>query len=774
MIIPKPLPAGPSAAAAGEAARRAAAAGAAEAAAEILALVREGGDRAVADLTERFDGVRLAASRVERAEMERALAGMDSGLRRALDGSAAHIRAVHAAQGFREEAVEPVRGVRVWREWRPLSRVGLYVPGGLAAYPSTVLMLAVPARLAGCPEIVLCSPPGREGRVDSAVLAAAALAGVTEVHAIGGVQAVGAMAYGTETVRRVDKIFGPGNRYVTAAKLLVFGEVAVDMPAGPSEVVVVAGAEAPPAWVASDLRAQAEHAPDALAVLVTPDADLAAKVAFALEDISDQIAVHVAPDLASAVEFADGFAPEHLILAFEGAGAALPSVTRAGSVFLGLRTPAAAGDYATGANHVLPTGGAGRAFSALGLSDFGRVIQVQAADAEGIAALRRIVDPLAEAEGMPAHAESVRLRCDAGEIASRWRPSPRSALEGAKPYEWEAPSRDIARAAGIAEVEVVRFDTNTSPWAGVPAGPDTAPPVNEYPDTSYAELTAALAAYAGVDPAAITVGAGADEVLDLVAKAFVGPGDGVVMSVPSYAMFRVVTEMAGGDVVGVPARSDLTTDREAMLRASRAARVTWICNPNNPTGEVLEPEFIVELASGTTGVVVVDEAYFEFSGVTLAPLAGSLPNLAVVRTMSKAFGLAGARVGCAISSPAVNDALRLVRPPGSVSSLSAALAARALADVPSMSSRVAALSAERERLRAGLESLGLEARGSAANFVLARAAKAAPALLARGLAVRTFPAGSRLEEWVRITVRTPEQDSRLLDALSDWRKAGGR
>ncbi|MGH7777577.1 MAG: histidinol dehydrogenase [Candidatus Dormibacterales bacterium] len=769
MIVPRPLPAGAAPAAEGRSLRRASD-DARRAAAEILAQVREGGDGAVAALTERFDGARLASSRVDPSEVEAALAGLDPDLAAALREARSHIEAVHTAQRFREEAVEPVRGVRVWREWRPLRRVGLYVPGGRAAYPSTVLMLAVPARLAGCREVVLCTPPGKEGRVAAAVLAAAALAGVTEVHAVGGVQAVGAMAYGTESIRPVDKIFGPGNRYVTAAKLLVFGEVAVDMPAGPSEVVVVAGPGAPAEWVAADLRAQAEHAPDALAVLVTPDAGLAGEVAGRLQDIAAQVSVHVAPDLESAVRFADGFAPEHLILAFEGAEAALPEVSRAGSVFLGLTSPAAAGDYATGANHVLPTGGAGAAFGALGLADFGRVLQVQSVSAQGLDRLRRIVAALAAAEGMPAHAESVRVRCQGGGGEDAWRPSARSAIRHLEPYAWEPPSRAIAAAAGIEEGQVVRFDTNTSPWAGVEvAAARPLAPINEYPDSSYEELVSALARYAGVAARAVTVGAGADEVLDLIAKAFVGPGDLVVTSLPSYSMFRVVAEMAGGRVLGVPAGPRLATDRKALARAAAGARVTFVCNPNNPTGELLDQGFIEALAAGSSGVVVVDEAYFEFGGLTLAPLVASVPNLAVVRTMSKAFGLAGARVGCAFSSPAVATALRAVRPPGSVSSLSAALAVRALEDRPSMEAHVAAIVKERESMAGELRSLGLGCRGGAGNFLLAEAAPAAPALLARGLAVRTFSAGSPLQGWIRVTVRTPEENARLLRALSSWR-----
>jgi histidinol dehydrogenase len=270
-------------------------------------------------------------------------------------------------------------------------------------------MMAVPARIAGCEEIVLCSPPQRDGHVAPAILAAAALAGVTEVHAMGGAQAIAALAYGTESLRRVDKIVGPGNAYVTAAKLQVVGEVAIDMPAGPSEVVVISDGSANPQWLAADLRAQAEHSPDAIAVLVTTSgAD-----AVALEDIPEgQVRGFHCEAIAEAMAFANDFAPEHLTLAFRDALRWLPQVVSAGSVFLGPYAPPAAGDYATGANHVLPTGGAARSFGALGVSDFGRAIQIQAIDQGGIGAIAAVTDVLARLEALPWHARSVRLRSE--------------------------------------------------------------------------------------------------------------------------------------------------------------------------------------------------------------------------------------------------------------------------------------------------------------------------------------------------------------------------
>src|SRR5205823_8848218 len=270
------------------------------------------------------------------------------------------------------------------------------------------LMLAIPARLAGCEEIVMCSPPQRDGQIAPAVLAAVGLAGVTEIHAVGGAQAIAAMAYGTESIPRADKIFGPGNAYVTAAKLAVFGDVAIDMPAGPSEILVLTDGSVPAPWLAADLRAQVEHAPDARAILVSTDPAIGAEIRGLVEgELAAQIRVLSAAEMESAVAFANDFAPEHLTLACAEPDRWLTRIWSAGSVFLGPYAPAAAGDYATGANHVLPTGGASRAFSALGVDAFGRTMQGQSLDRDGLRELEPVVDAIAAAEQLSAHKESV-------------------------------------------------------------------------------------------------------------------------------------------------------------------------------------------------------------------------------------------------------------------------------------------------------------------------------------------------------------------------------
>jgi len=334
-----------------------------------------------------------------------------------------------------------------------------------------------------------------------------------------------------------------------------------------------------------------------------------------------------------------------------------------------------------------------------------------------------------------------------------------------QPYEWEPPSASIARETGVPEDQVVRFDTNTFPWPGAALDRLPPEPLNEYPDTSYRGLTEAIAQYTDAPIDCITVGAGADEVLDMIAKAYIDGSSRVLLSRPTYPMFRILSEMAGGVITEVPA-IDLRLDREAFLEHARRAAVTWFCNPNNPTGELVPLSFVEELAAAAGGVVAIDEAYVEMSGVTALPLIDRMPNVVLVRTLSKAFGLAGIRVGYALAGPAISAVLRRVRPPGSISAVSAALGAQALGDLNGMRQRVQQIIVERARLQRELTSVGLDVRDSAANFLLARTGRqAAPRLLKDGLVVRTFPPTSPLAEYIRITVRRPEENARLVAAL---------
>jgi histidinol dehydrogenase len=399
----------------------------------IMESVRRKGDRAVRSHTKAFDGVRLRSLEVQPKDLRAAERLLDPGLRDAIRQAAANIRRFHEPQRHAEEPVETMPGVRCWRRPLPIDTVGLYIPGGSAPLFSTVLMLAVPASIAGCREVVLCTPPDATGGLHPAIRYAAALTGVHRVFRVGGVQAVAAMAYGTGSIPRVDKIFGPGNQYVTAAKRIAQSEgVAIDMPAGPSEVCILADGGADPDFVAADLLSQAEHGPDSQVLLISDDDGLIARTIEALgrqvrllgrQGIAEQAlansrAVRVA-DLAEGMDLANAYAPEHLIIACRDAEAWADRVRSAGSVFLGDHTPESAGDYASGTNHTLPTHGHARAYSGVSVDSFVRKTTFQRITPEGLRHIGSTVIRMAEAEGLQAHAEAVRLRLRSLDAVSR-------------------------------------------------------------------------------------------------------------------------------------------------------------------------------------------------------------------------------------------------------------------------------------------------------------------------------------------------------------------
>jgi len=398
-----------------------------QAVAGLIAEVREGGDEALRAITARFDRVQLDELEVSEAEFAAAEAAVPAALREAMQQAADRIERFHAAGMSEGYAVETAPGVTCERMIRPIGRVGLYVPAGSAPLPSTALMLGVPARLAGCPQVVLCTPPRADGSADPAVLVAARLTGVRRVFKLGGAQAIAAMAYGTASVPACDKLFGPGNSFVTEAKQQVAqdGVAAIDMPAGPSEVLVIADAGANPAFVAADLLSQAEHGADSQVLLLTDDPALLEAVeaeverqvsrlpreAIARQALSASRLILV-PRLQDAFLVSNRYAPEHLILALREPRAWLGQVQAAGSVFLGDYTPEALGDYCSGTNHVLPTAGAARAWSGVSVGSFQNTISVQSASAAGIAAIGGCARTLASAEGLDAHERAVALRME--------------------------------------------------------------------------------------------------------------------------------------------------------------------------------------------------------------------------------------------------------------------------------------------------------------------------------------------------------------------------
>jgi len=394
----------------------------------IIAEVRRDGDAALLAYAARFDRTQLDSVRVPPEEFDEAEDALDAKQLAALDTAIDNVRRFHAAQLAAPLSLEVMPGVLCERLYRPIPAVGLYVPAGSAPLPSTVVMVAVPAALAGCPERVLCTPPAANGRANAAVLVAARRCGVSQVFKAGGAQAVAAMAYGTASVPKVDKIFGPGTALTTLAKQIVAADpagAACDLPAGPSEVLVIADDCANPAFVAADLLAQAEHDVRAQALLVTDSAELAAAVAREFEGQRGRLSrqailgksaancrIILVPDLSVALEVSNDYAPEHLIVQTREPRALLDGITSAGSVFLGPWSPESMGDYCSGTNHVLPTYGYARAYSGLSLVDFQKRMTVQELSGDGLRALGPVAETLATLEGLDAHARAVTLRLD--------------------------------------------------------------------------------------------------------------------------------------------------------------------------------------------------------------------------------------------------------------------------------------------------------------------------------------------------------------------------
>ena len=395
----------------------------------IIASVREHGDTALRGLSAKYDRCTLDTIEVGEAELVAAEAALAPSLKAAIREAAARIELFHRAATPQPVAVDTAPGVRVERMLRPISRVGLYVPAGSAPLPSTALMLGVPARIAGCREVVLCSPARPDGRCDEAVLYAARLTGVHKVFKLGGAQAIAAMAYGTASVPKCDKLFGPGNAWVTEAKLQVSSDpdgAAIDMPAGPSEVLVIADADANPVFVAADLLSQAEHGPDSQVILLSPSAALLDRVAaevgrqcaelprgaIAAQALAQSRLIAV-DSLAQAVEVSNRYAPEHLILQVAAPRTLLDGIDSAGSVFLGQWTPESVGDYCSGSNHVLPTYGYARSYSGVSVASYQKQITVQEVSEEGLRYIGPCTATLAAAEQLEAHRRAVTVRLEA-------------------------------------------------------------------------------------------------------------------------------------------------------------------------------------------------------------------------------------------------------------------------------------------------------------------------------------------------------------------------
>lgn len=760
----------------------------------ILREVRALGDAAVVDYGARFDGVACASLRLPDDELAQIAALCDPVVVEALREAADRIRAFHRPQlpqGF------VLDGGQLELRVHALSCVGLYVPGGRAAYPSTVLMTAVPAVVAGVGRVCVATPPQRPERsatiVAPAIAAACRIAGVTDVFTMGGAQAVGAFAYGTErkggVVPRVDKICGPGNAWVAAAKRKVAGVVGIDLFAGPSEVLVCDDGAASPDEIAVDLIAQAEHDPRAIAVCATTSpstyAALPAAVDRALAARDNPVArqalaaqgrVVLVKDAAALVDVAQRFAPEHLEWLADPS--LTSTVTSAGAIFVGRFTPEPVGDYFAGPNHTLPTAGTSRFASGLSTTDFIKKTHVIAWDEATLRRHGEKIAALADSEGLPGHAEAVRHR-----LRDKQHDSHTSAK--AEAAQWVVPIVRSQKAYTLEAPSDVPVKLNQNEAEG-----DLPPDVKEKVLARYRSL--GFHRYAPFAPDALVekiaardswradgtlVGAGSNELLVALFRSVAGPGERVLMPTPCFSIYPLHLSLCGADVERLPlsADDDYAFDVDELVRRARAAKVVLVGSPNNPTGSVLPAGAVQRLLDETNALVIVDEAYREFSPVPdAAPLLPTTSRLALLRTFSKACGMGGMRLGVLLADPGLVTEVRKVLLPYTVSTFTAA-AAEVVVDEPGLvQGRAQRAIAERARVTAALRARGRRVIEGGANFVLMASSRPTDefkGLLGRGVLVRDT--SSATPGFLRVSVGSAADNDRFLAALDDVGVGGG-
>ena len=718
----------------------------------MLTSLRESGWDEVCRMTGEFDGYLPEPPLIPEDELKAAGNQLPDLLKQSIALAANNIRKFHESQVRDANLVNISPGVTCYQKWVPVERVGLYIPGGTAPLFSTVLMLAIPAQIAGCKELILCSPGNRQGQINPAILYTAAFCGITRVYRIGGVQAIAAMAYGLGPVPKVDKVFGPGNAWVTMAKQLISrAGVAIDMPAGPSELLVVADDSANPAFVAADLLSQAEHGVDSQVLLLTTSWELAEQVHNETElqlhklprkDIATKALEYskivVLSEESSIMEMVNRYAPEHLILATENYNQLAEQVKHAGSVFLGHYSPESAGDYASGTNHTLPTSGYAKAYSGLTLDSFMKSITFQELTSAGLQSIEPAISLMARAEGLEGHANAAEIRGredertrgreeDEKTVETDDHPSRIEEEKGSK-YSFldylnplnllyplnildpesqlnplnlldrfipEEPQVPISKPSpgnlirkNIAELvpyssardeftsrEGIFLDANENP---------NETGLNRYPDPRQTELRKQVAWLKGVEPKSIFLGNGSDEAIDLLIRIFCEPRMSRIITInPTYGMYAVCAGIQDVEVDRVLLNPDFSVNTKAILEAVRFdTKMIFLCSPNNPTGNQIPLNEIWYLANRFSGIIVVDEAYIDFAeGPSSLTLMSECPNIAVLQTFSKAWGLAGVRLGMAFANPEIIGAMNKVKYPFNVNVLTAATVMGIVKDV---------------------------------------------------------------------------------------------
>ncbi len=750
--------------------------GVAETVQEIIAQVKTEGDKFLMEITKRFDNAELQQLKVTNEEIKSAYQQVSPEVIEALKAAKQNIETFHKAHIAKETKCETQPGVNVWRVFRPIEAVGLYVPGGKAAYPSTVLMNAIPAKVAGCQQIIICTPPQPDATCNPAVLVAADICGITEIYKVGGAQAVAAMAYGTESIPAVSKICGPGNQYVTTAKIQVQNKVAIDMPAGPSEIMVIADKTANPEWVAADLLSQLEHAEDSQAILVTTNEDLANQVNEAIitqtnnaprqEIIRESLKISrtiIAQDSSQVIEITNAYAPEHLEIITQENDYFLRKINNAGSIFLGPYTSEPLGDYATGANHTLPTTGFAKMYPPLSTESFGKWIQVQEVTEAGLYQLAPIVTTLAEQDGLPAHATAINIRLNNQII------KPIPPVQSRQAYT--PPLSNRRSFEGL----LLDFSERTAP-----PSPNVIKALKDFIENDslttypeYQDLVPAIANYANVTPEQVLPTNGSDRGIDIIFRTFSSEGDQVIIPQPSFAIFTQSAGIIGNQIVKPYYSQDLSYPLAEVLAAiTPATKIITICNPNNPPGTLTPVEDIEKIAqSAPNSIVYIDEAYSEFSGVTAVPLLNKYPNIIISRTFSKAFGIAAMRIGYLLASPELVIEMNKVRGPYEVN-MPAAIAARAaLADIESMTSYVdEVMNAAKPLTEEFFQVNSIKYFPSSSNYILFVPEK--PAELNQYFIdnnIRIRPrSGPNIENTLRVSIGTVEQMKQFISVYQSY------
>jgi histidinol dehydrogenase len=785
---------------------------------EIVDGVRAGGDEALLHYTSKFDGLTLTLEtlRVDEEFIRKAAAKADERTIRAFRQAIENVKTFHAHQKEQDWRINTAEGARLGQRILPVSAAGLYVPGGRAAYPSSVVMNAVPAQVAGVRHIVVATPPNTLEQNPN-VAAVLGELGIKEIYRVGGAQAIAALAYGTETIPRVDKIVGPGNIYVAIAKKLVYGAVGIDSIAGPSEVVVLADETANAKFVAADLLAQAEHDEEASAICITTNPTLAREVARQVEDQLAQLerreiaaasvkkygAIFVVESLEEGCELVNKLAPEHLELMTADNERAAAMIENAGAIFFGNWSSEPVGDYFAGPNHVLPTVGTARFSSPLGVYDFVKRQSIIHYTQEALEKNAEAIAAMADAEGLTAHRQAVLVRLQATgdrlQGATHKGSQNFEAIGGAETFNADSLSpvpcplsplekvKDAVRAITAYTLAPyrasIKINQNENPF-------DMPEEIKQeveqrlanrawsrYPDFVPAELLERLAKHAGWKAEGTLAGNGSNELIQATLMVIVGQGSRVLICEPTFTLYRQIVTVMGGEVISVPLTREFRFDIDAIAAASHQADLMILCSPNNPTGSRVEEKDLLYLAQNFDGIIVVDEAYQEFSGKTVVPLLNELPNLIVLRTFSKAMSMAGLRVGYFLSSPEITREVHKATLPYNLNVFSATAAEVACEKYELIQPTVEKIIGERQRLFDALRAIeGVEVVPSQANFFLAKMPLPPKAifenLLARDILVRDVSKYPMLSEYVRISVGSPEENDKLIAALKEVLKAG--